>query len=90
MKIIINPKNLLEKNEESYNSYYKLYRAEYCRKTGLPMYNWRDYPQMIANGIYTKTRAKQEKVIIDEESPVAWYRLKNGYTPLFKAVSEVE
>ena len=87
---MINSSNLLEKNKETYNRNYKLYRAKYCRETGLPMYNWRDYPQMIENGIYTRTRAKQEKVKINEEIPVGWYRLQHGYTPLFKAVVEEE
>lgn len=83
-EIIVNPKNLLEKNDGSYNSYYKLYRAEYCHKTGLPMYSSRDFDELQKNGIYTRTRAKVNKVKIDESVPVGWYRMKNGYAPLFK------
>lgn len=30
-------KNWLEKNKESFNDYYKTYRAEWCRQSGLPM-----------------------------------------------------
>lgn len=82
-EITVNKADLLEKNINSYNSYYKLYRAEYCKKTELPMYSWKDYDYMIANGIYTRSRAKAEKVVIDETCPVGWYRLMNGYTPLF-------
>lgn len=29
--------NWLEKTKESYNDYYKTYRAAWCRRSGLPM-----------------------------------------------------
>ena len=85
-EIVVNPKNLLEQNLGSYNSYYKLYRAEYCRKTGLPMYSGKDFEYLEKNRIFTRTRAKKEKVAIDEAVPVGWYRMQTGYAPLFKEI----
>ena len=76
-------KNLLEKTDETYNKYYKLYKAAYCRTTGLPMYGHKDFPEVEAKKLYSKTRAKLAKVEIDESRPLAWYRCENGYTPLF-------
>lgn len=82
-QIVVNFENLLEKNSGSYNSYYKLYRADYCRMTGLPMYSSKDFEYLEKNNIFSKTRAKKEKVEIDETSPVGWYRMQTGYAPLF-------
>jgi len=82
--------NYLEQTKESYNSYYKTYRAEWCRKSGLPMYSNKDFPIVESEKLYTKTRAKKEKIKIDETNVYAWYRMPNGYTPLFKAINERE
>ena len=79
-------KNLLEKTSATYNKYYKAYRAAYCHSTGLPMYGSKDFAEVQEKGFYTKTRAKREKVQIDESQLVGWYRMPNGYTPLFRAV----
>lgn len=78
-------KNLLEKTSATYNEYYGTYRAAYCHSTGLPMYGSKDFAEVQEKGFYTKTRAKREKVQIDESQPVGWYRMPNGYTPLFRA-----
>ena len=78
--------NLLEKTLESYNEYYKTYRAEYCRSTGLPMYGSKDFSEVQEKGFYTKSRAKRDKIWIDESHPVGWYRTVNGYVPLFRVV----
>lgn len=78
--------NLLEKTTATYNSYYKMYRAAYCHSTGLPMYGSKDFAEVQEKRFYTKTRAKREKVQIDESQPVGWYRMQTGYVPLFRAV----
>lgn len=76
--------NYLEQTNESYNFCYKMYRAEWCRKSGLPMYSSKDWPAIESEKLYTKTRAKKEKIQIDDSKVCAWYRMTNGYTPLFK------
>lgn len=75
----------LEQTHESYNSYYKMYRAAWCRKSGLPMYSKEDWPIIEKQQLFSKSRGKKEKVQIDETKVLAWYRTANGYTPLFKA-----
>lgn len=82
--------NYLEQTKESYNFYYKTYRAEWCKKSGLPMYSNKDFQIVENEKLYTKTRAKKEKIKIDETKVYAWYRRPNGYTPLFKAINERE
>ena len=74
----------LEQTRESYNFYYKMYRAEWCKKSGLPMYARKDFATVEKERLYTRSRAKKEKVQIDETAVCAWYRRSNGYTPLFK------
>lgn len=74
----------LKQTNESYNTYYKMYRAEWCKKTRLPMYARKDFEIIEKERLYTKSRAKREKVQIDDTEVVAWYRRMNGYTPLFK------
>ena len=81
-------KDLLKKTSATYNKYYKAYRAAYCRATGLPMYGSKDFAEVQAKELYTKTRAKHDKVQIDESKPVGWYRMQNGYTPLFRAIGD--
>lgn len=78
--------NYLEKTRESYNFYYKLYKAEWCKKSGLPMYGKKDFATVEEKHLYTVTRAKKEKIQIDTNTVCAWYRMTNGYTPLFKSV----
>lgn len=74
----------LEQTYESYNFYYKMYRAKWCKKTGLPMYEKKDFGIVEKERLYTKSRAKREKVQINDTEVAAWYRTSNGYTPLFK------
>lgn len=76
--------NYLEQTYESYNTYYKMYRAEWCKKTGLPMYQNKDWEIVKTEQLYTKSRAKKEKIQINDTEVVAWYRTTHGYTPLFK------
>ena len=83
-----NKMNYLAKTPKSYNSYYKTYRAEWCRKSGLPMYSRKNFDEVQSKGLYTATRAAKEKVSIDESVVCGWYRLPNGYTPLFRERQE--
>ena len=66
-----------------YNRYYKCYTADSCRATGLPMlerYNYEEY----ANKWLSKTRCQKIKQPVREgEEPVAFYRIYNGYVPLY-------
>ena len=80
--------DFLEKTSESYNSYYNLYKAGWCRLTGLPMYSKKEFPLIEAARLYTVSRAKREKVQIDTSVVRGWYRMANGYTPLFKAIAK--
>lgn len=76
--------NYLEKTKESYNSYYKQYKAAWCKKSGLPMYTKNDWGKIEKDELYSVTRAMRAKVEIDKTAVCAWYRLANGYIPLFK------
>lgn len=77
--------NWLEKSSNSYNDYYKLYKAEWCKLSKLPMLSRKDWQQIESEDLYTLSRAKKEKIEIDSQKVVAWYRMMNGYAPLFKA-----
>ena len=76
--------NYLEKTKESYNSYYNQYKAAWCKKSGLPMYSKNDWGKIEKDGLYSVTRAMRARVKIDTETVCAWYRMANGYIPLFK------
>jgi len=71
-----------------YNGYYKCYTSAYARSTGLPMFGGSeltkaDYNEF-ADKLLSKSRCKQiKKPVTSEEKPVAWYRVKNGYVPLY-------
>lgn len=78
--------NWLEKTAESYNDYYKTYRAAWCKKSGLPMLDRKNWEQIRAEGLYTVSRAKKERIIIDTNTICGWYRVCQGYVPMFKAV----
>lgn len=78
----------LIKTHESYNDYYKQYRASWCRKTGLPMYSRKEFETIEKEGLYTITRAKRCKVQIDATKVCAWYRRPNGYVPMFKEAAD--
>nr|DAY60595.1 MAG TPA: hypothetical protein [Caudoviricetes sp.] len=68
-----------------YNDKYKCYFAKDCRATGLPMvtYGYKNYPEY-ANKWLSKTRCKKIKQEVKEdEEPVAFLRVMNGYVPLY-------
>ena len=74
----------LKQTPDSYNSYYKTYKAVHCRQTGLTMYNHKTAELMVNAELYSKSRAKKCKVEIDETTVYGWYRVQQGYVPLFK------
>lgn len=62
---------------------YGLYPAAYCKSTGLPMYS-RDNYKTVAHMYLSKSRCKKIGHPVQEnETIVAFYRLMNGYTPLY-------
>ena len=72
----------------NYNEYYKCYTAESCRATGLPMFGSKELSKeeysKYANRWLSKTRCKQiKRPVVEGENPVAFFRVKNGYIPLF-------
>lgn len=75
--------NYLEKTKESYNSYYNQYKAAWCKKSGLPMYSKNDWDKIERDELYSVTRAQRARVAIGT-TVCAWYRMANGYIPLFK------
>lgn len=77
--------NRLEKTKESYNDYYKTYRAAWCRRSGLLMMDSSCWEQIQAEELYTVSRAKKKHVSIDMKCVRAWYRVANGYVPMFRA-----
>lgn len=82
----MNDINWLEKTKESYNDYYKTYRADWCRKSGLPMMDSSCWEKIQAEDLYTVSRAKKKHVSIDMKKVCGWYRIWQGYVPMFKAV----
>lgn len=77
--------NWLEKTKESYNDYYKTYRAAWRRRSGLPMMDSSCWKQIQAEDLYTVSSAKKKHVSIDMKHVCAWYRVTNGYVPMFRA-----
>lgn len=80
-----------------YNNYYKCYTAQSVRETGLPMVGGKDitkdeYTLKYANRWLSKSRCKQIKKPVQEgEQPVAFYRVHNGYVPLYeRSIDDVE
>ena len=62
---------------------YGWYTAEYCKSTGLPMYNKKSYEQF-ADKYLSKTRCAKIKMPVKEgESPIAFYRVDRGYCGLY-------
>lgn len=82
----MNDINWLEKTKESYNDYYKTYRAAWCRKSGLPMMDSSCWEKIQAEDLYTVSRAKKKHISIDMKKVCGWYRIWQGYVPMFKAV----
>ncbi len=62
------------------------YPAAQCRKTGLPMVDWFGRISYPGGKLYSRTQRKQAKCPVQQdELPVAWYRMCNGYIPLYLA-----
>ena len=62
---------------------YGWYTAEYCRSTGLPMYDKKSYAA-VADIYFSKTRCtKIKKPVQEGEEPVAFYRVDRGYCGLY-------
>jgi hypothetical protein len=71
-----------------YNSY-GYYPAQYCRDTGLPMYDKLTYKPYIDKYL-SKTRCREiGKPIKDKENPVAFYRVDHGYCGLYDRNNEL-
>lgn len=63
---------------------YGWYTAEFCRSTGLPMYDKRNYQEHAAT-LLSKSRCKAIKQPVREgEEPVAFYRVARGYCGLYE------
>lgn len=76
--------NINGKEVKAWNAYYKCYTAEYCKALGLPMLNNKTYDKY-SNKWLSSTRCnKIKKPVTEDEYPVAFYRVKNGYIPLFE------
>lgn len=62
---------------------YGWYTAEYCRSTGLPMYNKETYAD-VSDRYLSKTRcAKIKQPVKEGEEPSAFYRVDRGYCGLY-------
>ena len=62
---------------------YGWFTAEYCKSTGLPMYDKKSYAE-VADKLISKTRcAKLKMPVKDGEEPVAFYRVDRGYCGLY-------
>ena len=71
-----------------FDSRYKCYTADSCRKTGLIMFGSSDTPKSkyseYADKYLSKSRCKLiKKPVKDDEQPIAFYRVMNGYVPLY-------
>ena len=64
------------------NEHYGTYTAEYCRSTGLPMYQKEDYESR-KNLCSKSQRKKMGNPVKEGEYPVAFYRVMNGYCGLY-------
>lgn len=62
---------------------YSAYRAADCRATGLPMYTGADRPR---NLLSTTQRQRSRHPVREDELPTAWFRVMNGYVPLYEKV----
>ncbi len=75
---------MMEKAAEGYNSRYHAYSVNYCRSTGLPMFSSKNFADVDRNyHLYTISRAKKEKVSVDESHVCGWYRVMHGYVPVY-------
>ncbi|HAT4294521.1 TPA: hypothetical protein I9069_001190 [Clostridium perfringens] len=72
-----------------YDSYYRCYTANSCRKTGLPMFGGAEfskaeYYEKYVDIYLSKTRCKKiKRPVLSNENPVAFFRVQHGYVPLY-------
>jgi hypothetical protein len=71
------------KNIQIWNGYYKTYTAAYCKALELPMLNNSTYGEYADKWLSPSRCKKAGKPVHDGEKPVAFYRLANGYCPLY-------
>lgn len=70
-------------NGKYFMKIYNTYKAEFVHKTRLPVFDSNNYVYKDRRFL-SKTKCKLIKMpISDKELPVAWYRCKNGYCPLY-------
>lgn len=63
---------------------YGYFTAEYCRSTGLPMYNKKTYAD-VSDTLLSKTRCVRiGRPVKEGEEPVAFYRVERGYCGLYR------
>lgn len=72
----------IEKNTETYNLGYGTYKASFVNQTSLPKFSRDSFDKVLEADLYSPSRAKKEHVEITDEVG-GWYRMKNGYKPLF-------
>lgn len=74
----------LEKNDNTYNYYYSTFKAEYAKSTGLPLYanTVKEYND-VAEIYISASRCKKLKKDTEGADVVAFYRVMNGYIPLY-------
>lgn len=69
-----------------YNSY-GYFPADHCRSTGLPMYDRLSYIPFVDKYL-SKTRCREiGKPVLDNEQPIAFYRVDHGYCGLYDRTS---
>ena len=67
---------------KKYNRY-GWYSAEYCKSTGLPMYDKKTYSE-VSDKFLSKTRCKKiNQPVLEGEEPCAFYRMTQGYCGLY-------
>lgn len=72
-----------EKTVSMYNSY-GFYTAEYCKSTRKPMFKSNSEYSPFSDKLLSKTRCKAIKMPVKENEEIyAFYRVKNGYCPLY-------
>lgn len=69
---------------DGYNTHYRVYSADYCRSTELPMFSTKIFSEMDNQHLYTCSRAKKEHVFVDETQVSGWYRVMRGYVPVYR------
>lgn len=78
------------KKIKAWNGYYKCYTAAYCKLTGLPMMDKYDYGPCADKWLSPSRCKKAGKPVQQNEKPVAFYRVMNGFCPLYERSEESE